>query len=77
MKELYNKRKETIERIFGTAKEHHGMRYTNQIGKEKMAMKVGMTFTCINIKKLINILDMREKNRMMKDCFSKNIFSFA
>ena len=77
MKELYDKRKETIERIFGTAKEHHGMRYTQQIGKEKMAMKVGMTFTCINIKKLVNILDMREKSRIMKDCFSKNIFSFA
>ena len=77
MKELYNKRKETIERIFGTAKEHHGMRYTQQIGKEKMAMKVGMTFTCLNIKKLVNILDIREKSRIMKDCFSKNVFSFA
>lgn len=77
MKELYNKRKETIERIFGTAKEHHGMRYTQQIGKEKMAMKVGMTFTCINIKKLVNILDMREKSKAIKGCFSKNIFSFA
>ncbi len=34
-KELYEKRKETIERIFGTAKEHHGLRYTQNIGKEK------------------------------------------
>ena len=25
-KEIYQKRKETIERIFGTAKEHHGFR---------------------------------------------------
>ena len=33
-KELYGKRKETIERIFGTAKEYHGMRYTQQIGYE-------------------------------------------
>ncbi len=41
MKELYGKRKETIERNFGTAKEHHAMRYTQLIGKKKMGMKVG------------------------------------
>ena len=29
MKAVYEKRKETIERIFGTAKEFHQMRYTN------------------------------------------------
>ena len=51
-KELYEKRKETIERIFGTAKEHHGLRYTQNIGKEKMSMKVGLTFACLNLKKL-------------------------
>ena len=27
-KDLYNKRKETIERIYDTAKGHHGFRYT-------------------------------------------------
>mgnify|MGYP000836069937 CR=1 FL=1 len=31
-KEIYQKRKETIERIFGTVKEHHGFRYTQYIG---------------------------------------------
>lgn len=56
MKELYNKRKETIERDFGTAKEHHAMRYTQQVGKEKMSMKVGLTYTCMNMKKLANIV---------------------
>ena len=56
MKEIYSKRKETIERDFGTAKEHHAMRYTQQIGKEKMAMKVGLTFACMNMKKLANML---------------------
>lgn len=56
MKELYGKRKETIERDFGTAKEHHAMRYTQQVGKEKMAMKVGLTFACMNMKKLANII---------------------
>ena len=55
-KEIYEKRKETIERNFGTAKEHHAMRYTQQIGREKMAMKVGLTFACLNMKKLARIL---------------------
>ena len=32
------------------------MRYTQQIGKEKMAMKVGLTFACMNMKKLARIL---------------------
>ena len=41
-KELYNIRKETIERIFGTTKEYHGFRYTNMIGKTKMEMKVSL-----------------------------------
>ena len=56
MKEIYSRRKETIERDFGTAKEHHTMRYTQQVGKEKMAMKVGLTFACMNMKKLANML---------------------
>ena len=40
MKDMYAHRKETIERCFGTAKEHHGMRYTQQIGNEKMRMLI-------------------------------------
>lgn len=52
MKELYSLRKETIERIFGTAKENHGLRYTQMYGKARMDMKVGLTFACMNLKKL-------------------------
>lgn len=55
-KDLYDKRKETIERIFGTAKEFHGFRYTNMVGKARMEMKVGLTFACLNLKKLARIL---------------------
>ena len=62
MKDVYNKRKETIERDFGTAKEHHAMRYTQQVGKEKMSMKVGLTFACMNMKKLANIIWKYRKN---------------
>lgn len=61
MREVYAQRKQTIERNFGTAKEHHAMRYTQLIGKEKMSMKVGLTFACMNMKKLVKILDYREK----------------
>ena len=62
MKAIYDKRKETIERDFGTAKEHHAMRYTQQVGKEKMSMKVGLTFACMNMKKLANIMWKYRKN---------------
>jgi hypothetical protein len=55
MKELYAKRKETIERIFGTAKENHGFRYTQMYGKARMEMKVGLTFACMNLKKLARL----------------------
>ena len=49
---IYQHRKETIERLFGTAKEQHGFRYTQYIGKARMEMKVGLTFACMNLKKL-------------------------
>ena len=55
MKEIYSRRKETIERIFGTAKENHGFRYTQLYGKGRMEMKVGLTFACMNLKKLAKI----------------------
>jgi hypothetical protein len=51
-KEIYDQRKDTIERLFGTAKENHGLRYTQYKGKARMEMKVGLTFTCLNLKKL-------------------------
>ena len=56
MKELYQQRKQTIEQIFGTAKENHGFRYTQQYGKARMEMKVGLTYACMNLKKLAGIL---------------------
>lgn len=52
MKDMYSHRKETIERIFGTAKENHGFRYTQMYGKARMVMKVALTFACMNLKKL-------------------------
>lgn len=60
MKDIYAKRKQTIERIFGTAKENHGMRYTQMYGKARMEMKIGLTYAAMNLKKLANILKKRE-----------------
>lgn len=53
-------RKATIERLFGTAKEQHGFRYTQYIGN-RMNMKTGLTFACMNLKKLAKILDRKGK----------------
>ena len=61
-REIYARRKETIERIFGTAKEQHGFRYTQYIGKARMEMKAGLTFACMNLKKLAKILEKRGWN---------------
>ena len=52
LKDLYKYRKETIERIFGLAKELHGFRYTQQFGKAQMEMKAALTYACMNLKKL-------------------------
>ena len=64
MKDLYAQRKETIERIFGTAKENHGFRYTQMYGKARMEMKVGLTYACMNLKKLAKI---KEKRGLLKE----------
>ena len=48
-KAIYGLKKETIERIFGTAKEQHGFRYTQYIGKARMEMKAGIIFACIRV----------------------------
>ena len=77
MKDLYKKRKETIERLFGTAKENHGFRYTQMYGKARIEMKVGMTFACLNLKKLARILIKRGiMNSPNKPCFTKYSFSY-
>lgn len=75
MKALYGKRKETIERNFGTAKEHMGMRYTQMKGNEKMSMKIGLTFACLNMKKLVKILELRDKNTSALGSFFKKFVS--
>ncbi len=73
MKEWYEKRKESIERIFGTAKEFHGMRYTRYNGKALMEMKVGLTFACMNLKKLAK---MKKKKGLLDPVDSSFLLNF-
>ena len=51
-KENYNKRKETIERVFADAKELHGMRYAKHRGLDRVKMELTLLFSCMNLKKL-------------------------
>lgn len=74
MRELYSHRKETIERLFGTAKENHGFRYTQMIGKARMEMKVGLTFACMNLKKLARML--QRTGKLTDDNPTKNLYKW-
>lgn len=51
-KELYARRKETIERVFADAKEKHAMRYTQYRGLTQVANWVRLKFAAMNLKKL-------------------------
>lgn len=66
-REIYRLRKETIERIFGTAKEQHGFRYTQYVGKARMEMKTALTYACMNLKKLAKILAQRDQKERLID----------
>ena len=52
VKELYDMRKQKIERVFADAKVKHGLRYTHLRGLAKVTMQVTLTFACMNLKKL-------------------------
>ena len=51
-KALYSMRKETIERVFGDAKEKHSMRYTQHRGLARVTQWVRLKFATMNLKKL-------------------------
>ena len=52
VKDLYDKRKQKIERVFADAKVKHGLHYTQLRGLAKVTMQVTLTFACMNLKKL-------------------------
>lgn len=51
-KDIYAKRKETIERVFADAKEKHAMRYTHHRGLAAVTRWVRLKFAAMNLKKL-------------------------
>ena len=51
-KNLYAKRKETIERVFAGTKEKHGMRYTLYRGLTQVSIWGRLKFAAMNLKKL-------------------------
>ena len=54
IRQIYARRKETIERVFADAKEKHGMRWTTLRGLKKLSMQAMLTFAAMNLKKLAN-----------------------
>lgn len=51
-KEIYAMRQETIERVFGDAKEKHAMRYTHHRGLDRVTNWVKLKFAAMNLKKM-------------------------
>ena len=76
MSELYKQRKETIERVFGSAKEKHSFRYTQMIGQARMEMKAALTFACMNLKKLAKTLQKREQKQSFFNVYFNRILFF-
>jgi len=50
-RDLYARRKETIERVFADAKEKHAMRYTQYRGLARVTNWVKLKFAAMNLKK--------------------------
>ena len=65
-KALYERRKETIERVFADAKEKHGMRYANLRGLSQVTNWVRLKFAAMNLKKYA-------VHRWREVCFSLHI----
>jgi hypothetical protein len=55
-KAVYEKRKETIERVFADMKEKHGMRWTTLRGLQRVSAQAMLVAACMNLKKLANWL---------------------
>ncbi len=68
-KEIYSRRKETIERVFADAKEKHFMRYTYYRGLAKLKMQALLTFACMNLKKLAKWKNRNGPKRGIPYCY--------
>lgn len=65
-KEIYAKRKETIERSFADSKELHGLRYCHMRGIDGVREQCLLTAAVQNMKKIAMRLNQREKWKMEK-----------
>lgn len=61
-KSIYPLRKQTIERVFGDAKENHGLRFTRIRGLKKNQHQALIIFACHNLKKM-GLWDWEKRNR--------------
>jgi transposase len=59
-KEIYKRRKETIERSFADSKQLHGHRYAKMRGMVKVTEQCLLTAICQNIKKMALMIDRRD-----------------
>lgn len=75
-KELYEKRKETVERVFADAKEKYGMRYTLYKGLSQVTKWVRLKFAAMNLKKLA-IHKWRDENPINKERNHITFFAFS
>lgn len=71
MKKLYDKRKETIERVFADAKEKHSMRFTYFRGLSQVSKWVRLKFAAMNLKKYAIHLSNRGVNTLLYILFDK------
>ena len=66
-KELYRKRQEINEHIFGTIKRQWGYNHTNLKGLEKVNGEMALIMTVYNMKRTINILGMEKLLEQIKN----------
>lgn len=71
-KAIYDKRKETIERVFADCKESHGLRYTRLRGLKKNQNQALIIFACHNLKRMAKWSWYFTKNKP----FSFNIYHY-
>ena len=64
--ELYSRRQQIIEHIFGTIKRKWGYNYTNLIGLEKVNGEWSLIMLSYNIKRTFNILDFDDLMQTLK-----------
>ena len=74
-KEIYPKRKETIERVFADGKENHCLRYTRYRGINRVNDSVMLIYASMNLKKLANWLSKPHKQSVLSSIYW-NIRSF-